>query len=422
MDTWINQGGYPLVRLGEGGSLTQDPFSYQEAPGGAIGSDWQIPVLVRPLGPEPATSDPVLLGAEPLSVPGVSAGSVAQGAQEAQADIVVNAGGSGYFRVAYPSATLGRLAGRIGELAPLERYNLVSDTWAAVLAGRAPVDDLLGVATALERSHERDPSVWSVVLGALALFDRVIAEDDRPVLARAVRALLSPLADDLGFDPRPDDTERVPSLRAGVIRSLGTVGADPGVRDEAAKRFGGGGDAAPLDPDTESAILDVVAATGDAGVFDAYLARYRAPANPQEENRYLYALASFEDPVLAGRAFELALGEVRTQNAPFLIQLLLANRTTGPATWGRVTESWDEVVDRFPTNILPRMLDGVRGLCTPPELAADVTAFVESHPIPTGAKTVEQIVERLAVNVAFGRREARRLASALTALVEGGAG
>ena len=38
MDTWINQGGYPLVRVGEDGSLTQAPFSYRGDPGGAIGS------------------------------------------------------------------------------------------------------------------------------------------------------------------------------------------------------------------------------------------------------------------------------------------------------------------------------------------------------------------------------------------------
>ena len=49
MDTWINQGGYPLVRVGDDGSLTQAPFSYRGEPGGAIGSDWQVPVLTRPL-------------------------------------------------------------------------------------------------------------------------------------------------------------------------------------------------------------------------------------------------------------------------------------------------------------------------------------------------------------------------------------
>jgi hypothetical protein len=33
-----------------------------------------------------------------------------------------------------------------------------------------------------------------------------------------------------------------------------------------------------------------------------------------------------------------------------------------------------------------------------------VAAFVQSHPLPAGGKTVEQILERLDVNVAFGQR------------------
>jgi puromycin-sensitive aminopeptidase len=173
-----------------------------------------------------------------------------------------------------------------------------------------------------------------------------------------------------------------------------------------------------LHPDTESALLDIVASDGGAAEFEAFLARYRNPSNPQEEIRYLYALASFNDPDLSARAFELALTEVRTQNAPFLLQSLVANRVTGPAAWERITETWDDLVARFPSNILPRMLDGVRVLCRPPELAERVTAFVEGHPLPAGGKTVEQILERLAVNVEFGRRQGPELAATLTESLE----
>ena len=45
MDTWINQGGYPLVQVGDDGALTQEPFSYQGEPGRCHRLDWQVPVL-----------------------------------------------------------------------------------------------------------------------------------------------------------------------------------------------------------------------------------------------------------------------------------------------------------------------------------------------------------------------------------------
>jgi puromycin-sensitive aminopeptidase len=327
---------------------------------------------------------------------------------------LVNAGGSGYYRVSYPTAMIERLSGAMGSLSPLERYNLVSDSWAAALSGQAPLSDLLRLARALVDSAEGDPSVWSVVLGALGLFDRVIPDGDRPVLALAVRTLLGPLARDLGWDPRDDDDERTPSLRSSVLRILGTIGDDAEINAEANRRFA---DAVrtPLHPDTESAILDIVAAKGGVAEFEAFLTRYRSPATPQEENRYLYALASFADPELAARTFDLALSEVRTQNAPFVLQSLVANRITGPAAWQRITEEWDTLVARFPSNILPRMLDGVRGLCAPPELADRVTEFVTTHPLAAGGRTVEQILERLSVNVDFGAREGAALAATLTA-------
>jgi puromycin-sensitive aminopeptidase len=399
MDTWILQGGYPLVRVGDDGALTQVPFSYSGDPGGAIGSNWQVPVLTRSLEAAGAEPLPILLdGNSTAGTPGA----------------LVNAGGSGYYRVSYPTATVEALASRLGDLAPLERYNLVSDTWAASLAGQAPVSDLVGLARSLADSGEGDPSVWSVVLGAIGLFDRVIPDQDRPTLARAVRHLLAPVAAGLGWDPREDDGERTPSLRSSVIRTLGTIGADDDIRAEAARRFGDAGRAA-LHPDTESAILEIVGSSGGEAEYEAFLARYRAPANPQEENRYLYALASFTDPALARRTFDLALTEVRSQNAPFVLQSLVANRITGPAAWERITEEWDAIVGRFPSNILPRMLDGIRVLCGSKELADQVTEFVVAHPLPAGGKTVEQILERLAVNVAFGERERHDLATTLTA-------
>jgi len=407
MDTWINQGGYPLVTVGDDGTVAQQPFCYSGAPGGAIGSRWQVPVLHRTLDSGADWNDATLMTAASQELGGAG-------------DLVVNAGGSGYYRVAYAADRVAHLAGRLGDLAPLERYNLVSDTWAATLAGHARVTDLLRLAAALADGGEGDPSVWSVVVGAIGLFDRIVPEDGRPTLATGVRTLLGPLADRLGWDPASSDDERTPSLRSAVLRTLGTIGADPGVRAEAAARFAARA-SAPLHGDTASAVLDIVAAEGGVDEYEAYLASYRAATTPQEENRYLDALASFGDADLAARTFELAMTEVRSQDAPFLIRLQLANRETGPATWERIVASWDEFPRKFPSNTLPRMLDGIRALCSPPELAAEVTAFVAAHPLAAGGRTVDQILERLAMSVAFGRREGDGLAATLTEVLGAGA-
>jgi puromycin-sensitive aminopeptidase len=406
MDTWINQGGYPLISVGKGGAVTQQPFSYSGKPGGAIGSRWQIPILYRDLGSDDSWAESGLLTAAGGTVDDVG-----------DAELVVNAGGSGYYRVAYSTEAVARLAEHLSDLTPLERYNLVSDTWAATLAGDASLADLLRLARALVDSGEGDPSVWSVVIGALGLVDRIAPDDARGTLAAAVRALLGPLVDRLGWDPKPTDDERTPSLRAGALVALGTMGDDPDARAEAARRFAAV-PGQPLDGDTASAILGIVAYNGGVEEYETYLARYQSAANPQEEHRYLDGLAGFRGADLADRTFDLAMTEVRSQDAPFLIRLLLWNRETGAATWRRVEAAWDEFPKKFPSSTLTRMLDGARAQCTPPELADEVTAFIEAHPLPAGGRTIEQILERLAVSVAFGRREGPGLAATLTDALE----
>ena len=58
--------------------------------------------------------------------------------------VVVNAGGHGFFRVAYDDALRSRLTGAVvASMSTVERYSLVDDTWAAVVCGRLPATAFL---------------------------------------------------------------------------------------------------------------------------------------------------------------------------------------------------------------------------------------------------------------------------------------
>ena len=112
------------------------------------------------------------------------------------------------------------------------------------------------------------------------------------------------------------------------------------------------------------------------------------------------------------RTCELALsGEVKTQNAPFLLHLCIANRSHGATAWTFVRQHWDEANATFPTNTIVRMVDSVR-LLTDETVAADVQAFFAEHPIEQAAKTLEQVLERQRVNTALRARETERFAAA----------
>ena len=115
------------------------------------------------------------------------------------------------------------------------------------------------------------------------------------------------------------------------------------------------------------------------------------------------------------RTFDLAMTEVRSQNGFSVIASLLANPVGCQAVWIRMTETWDALLERFPKNAPPRMLDSLPALCADADFADDAIAFLRDHPLASGPRRVAQSVERLQVNVAFAARERPALAESLRA-------
>ncbi|MBW8827379.1 MAG: M1 family metallopeptidase [Acidobacteria bacterium] len=398
MDTWIFQGGHPLIGVdvdGERVTLTQRRFRFLPDDGEAT---WAVPLLVSVDGGEP---EKLLLDSPSMTVelPGASKG------------IVVNAGGHGFYRVRYSSALLGQLRSRVFDLEPVERALLVDDAWASVLAAQAEAPAFLELAGAF--GEERDPAVWTTLTAALGAIDRILDGDGRAKFQGYVRRLVGPALEQLGWEPQPGEDDLTGETRKLVITALGTIGRDQATIDAARelldRELAGAGTAGP---DVAAAAVTVVAANGTTADWERYLDRYRTATNPQEQLRYQYGLGQFAQPELASRTLELCMTEFRTQNAPFVLLMLLTNRDVNATAWEFVKREWDRINERFPDNAIPRLLGGITALSTP-ELAADVEAFVAAHPVPQAAKTVEQHLERLRVNVALRQREAARITAAL---------
>jgi puromycin-sensitive aminopeptidase len=392
MDTWILQGGHPLVRV-EGGQVSQTPFAYGPSSGeSAIGDHWKIPLLARPLGGGAVTS------------------SILEGSQAIAPATLVNAGGVGTYRTTYGPDELVSVAAAINDLAPLERFTLLADTWAAVQSGYSQVADFLRLAKSLGPAIE--PSVWSVVAGALSTTSRIVAETDRQALEAVARSLALPLLEILGMEAQAGEDEKAPTLRATALAISGVTGADATVRAWALEHF----DADDMAGDLASATLSIVGAVGRPEDFATMRSRLKAANNPQLEDRYQLGLTTFGATPLALEMFEVCRNELRTQDAPYVVRSLLANRTAGPEVFDALCGAWAEVLARFPENAQSRMLSGISQMISSAEVAERVSLFLRSHPIATGMRSVEQDLERQSVGVALMQREQSRLGDALRSL------
>ena len=399
MDSWIWQPGYPLIAARLDGAtlvLAQQRFAYGE------------------------TDDPtVFVVPVHLCIDGEYSKVLLDGPQaridlpSAESSVVVNAGGHGFMRVAYDDALRARLQRELPKLTIIDRYNLIDDAWNEVVAGRLAAADFLTFAEGF--AADRELAVWQAIVVGLKGVSRLVDGDAEVALQRRVAALVGPVITDVGWNPVAGEGDLRAKLRGLLLGTLAVLGNDPDAQARCRTILEKGTAAGGFDAELVASATNAVAAVGTDADYEHYLSSFGTAATPQEELRYMYALAEFPQAAQIQRTIDLAFsGDVKTQNAPFLLNRCIANRRHGEMAWGQVRRQWDTANDKFPGNTIVRMIDPVKTL-TAPTTVADVQSFFSEHPIPQAAKTLDQILERQRVNAAMREREGERLATSLAA-------
>ncbi|MGH1503941.1 MAG: M1 family metallopeptidase, partial [Acidimicrobiales bacterium] len=410
MDSWIFQGGFPLLSVElapNGTSLTIAQDRYSPVGGDeAAEQTWAVPVRYRyqPVGGDPVTATALVDGPE-LEI----------ALDQAAEWVVVNAEGASFVRVAYTPEALDQLASVALEvLTPVERFALVDDAWAAVLADSMTAAGFLDLLESL--TAEIDRSVWQRMISGFGSLDRLVTGAAREQLQGIVHDAVAPALAGLTLTPQDDDDDRTRQLRGDLIRAMGVIGNDPEIQDEAKRTVSvGRRDPELVESSIMAAAVDVTARLGDDADLADYLESFATAGTPQEELRYLYATADFPEwSHLEVVMTRILAGEIRSQNAPFWIHRALSNRPHQAAVWAWVTEHWDEINELFPSSSIVRLL-GALTVHTGEGDAEATAAFFETHPVPQGSATLAQILERQRVASALARREEGRFGQLLAA-------
>ena len=409
MDGWIFRSGYPLITVSVDRSghlaLAQQRFTYLSAVEAGATDDgihaerdqlWHVPIQLKITANGISQTQRVLLREREMQVP------VPAGFQS----VLVNEEGHGFYRSRYQADLMDRLLAAPQGLAGIERYNLVSDMWAAAVAGLIPIADHLN-ATGRFRGI-RDKNIWAVIIESFQVVNRIIDPADRPSLEALVRDRLALSAKELGWFPREEESELIKQLRGDLLRALGTLGNDADVQRRAAEWYAEYrrlGDKAGLDPNVLAAMVHILAYCGDDDRYEEFLQAFRSATTPQEERRFLFALAFFRQSHLHERTLRATLsGDIRTQDGPFIIHAMFFNVYAREQTWAFVKANWDALDRTFPRNGLRRMCGGVAGLSTP-DLERDVRQFFADRKVDLGGKTLAQYLEHLRIAVRLRERD-----------------
>ena len=352
MDAWIFQPGYPAISVSVDGDrvrFTQRRFLPSKDDDDTT---WPVPLMVRQVSGDQERVDRLLIEADGAVLELLSPDAV----------VVANAGSASFVRVWYDDELRSRMVARAMDvLSPIERYSLVDDAWAAVVAGTASAGSFLDLVQGFQ--DETDLRVWQAILGGL------------------------------GWDASEDESDLTRALRGQLVQSLAVLGADPETLAQCRElELEGEGD-----PQILQAAVEAVAAEGTAEDLDRYWQRYRGATTPQEEERYLFATSRFPGEAEIDRLLSSAMSdEVRTQDAPYLLARATTNRRQGPKVWRFIADHWDSMQDRFAASNIIGLASGIRYL-TDRDVVDEVDAFFREHDIPQNHLMLQQGLERMRV-------------------------
>ena len=414
MDSWILQGGHPLVTVDLAGSrmkLSQQRFTFH---GGDATDEprWSIPLRVRASVAGETVEHHVLLSDTTMDLE--------LGGEPEWVD--ANPDATGFFRTHYAGGAIEAHNRRLPAMEAVERFALLDDAWAALLNSSGELAPVVATIRGIAAT-ETDASIWRRIGSAMGSLRLLGGGDHAPAVARLTRDLigdrLTALTEridhaDLDHEAPDQASDDDRDLRGILFRLAGVVGDDGDVAAQATRWFSELlADPTSLDGSLTTAVLEVVAAQGGTAEFDQIVDLYRTATTPQDELRALGALACFDEVEPARRLCAMSLDEIRSQNAPFTLAQAMGNPGVGIDYWRFVTEHWDAMNERFPSSSIVRMVGGVRSFFDA-EAVSSVQRFFDDQDIPQGRMSLSQHLERTRVNVALRARVLDEFGAALT--------
>jgi aminopeptidase N len=310
--------------------------------------------------------------------------------------VLANAGAAGYYRNGYqPDAVRALASDAERKLSPAERIALQADVWASVRVGREPVGDYLAFAQGL--GSDRNRAVLEDVLGRLTYIGQYLVTDgDRESFQAWLRQYLTPILKDVGWEPRPGESDEQRTLRARLFNSLGYDARDPEVLAQARKIADKAlNDPASVDREMAGGALALAALNGDEAFYVRLMTALKNPKSPEEYYMYFYTLPQFSDPILLQRTLDYAVSpEVRSQDALGLVTSVMGNPAGEKLAWNFVLAHWDAVQKAGGPFSSAQVVGATSSFCDA-HMRDQVADFYAAHKIEAGERTYRQAIERI---------------------------
>jgi aminopeptidase N len=409
MPTWVKQPGAPIVNVkaqcsGNSTSVTLSQQRYYvdrskfEAANDQL---WQIPLCLKgSASGDKAKCELMTKKEETFTLPGCSTW------------VLANAAATGYYRTGYSADAVRALATDAEtKLTPAERIALQNDIWASVRVGREPVGDYLAFAQGLQ--SDRNRAVLEDVLGRLNYIGQYVVRDsDRDAYRMWIRQYLAPVMKEVGYEPKPGESDEQRTLRSRLFGSLGFDGRDPETLEQARKIADKALDnPSSVDLEMAGSAFGLAALNGDVAFYDRVMAALKNPKSPEEYYMFLYTLPAFGDQKLLQRTLEFAISpDVRSQDSLGLVTNVMRNPAGQQLAWDFVRQHWPEI-EKAGGPFASADVVGATSVFCDAGSRDQVTEFFSAHKVAAAERTYKQSIERINNCVDLKSQQEPQLAS-----------
>jgi len=408
MPTFVKQPGVPMLEVqtqcvADTTKITVDQKRYYsdrakfDSPGDQL---WQIPICLKGSASSAPECGLVTKKEALLTLPGCSTW------------VLTNANATGYYRTGYqPDAVKALASDAESKLTPAELLAVEADIWASVRVGREPVGDYLAFAQGLQTDRNR--AVVEDVMGHLTYIGQyLVNESDGDAYRAWLRQLLTPAFTDVGWEPKPGESDEQKELRARLLTVLGYDARDTEVlarAREIADKFLD--NPASVDREVGGAAFDLAALNGGPEFYDRVMTALKNAKTPEEYYEFQDALTHFGDPKLLQRTLDYAISpDVRSQDALLLIARVLDNPAGEKLAWEFIQSHWDAVAKAGGPFASAEVVGATSVFCDA-GMRDQVTGFFAAHKIDAAERTFRQSIERINNCVDLKSQQQPQLAS-----------
>jgi aminopeptidase N len=390
MKSWIEQPGFPMVEVEKVGRtlvLKQKRFTYLPKD---FDQKWVIPIIISLFFDNGKSRQMTTLLDNTQKIIDIPADTVAYKVNDRQ---------TGFYRVKYQDPkNIEALGRRISDrtLSTEDRWGLQNDLYAWVKRGDVTVNDYLQFL-----SHYREETAYLPLIGmvsSLSELYRIMDADYKEKISGWARPWYEDILEKIGYEPGKSEKNTMSLLREQLIWEAALFGSTR-INEFAGHHFSALLGGAPVHSDLIRCVMQVVALTGDAQVFDWFDGRFRASGIEHERLNILVALGCFKDETLIKKSQNFVLETVPARNKVIPVVAMASNPYAISSMWDWYVSNLQEI-EKFHPLLYERVIASIVPVAGM-ERADEVKAFFEDYmqKTDTAKDVITLSLERMEINL-----------------------